>query len=224
MVSLKGIFPMDLRYPGTEIKVELIVLRAYLSQMEKGVNSVCENYIMEEEKTFKDAEYYEYQHVYTIAEDELPRIIRMPFVVSIYALFENSVERLLDYAKIKENKELSLKDINGRSPLSKQNKYMKHVLGYDYQFSSTIMNKINNISKVRNYVAHANGNISNISKEKIKDLEKIADEVVGLTVDPKFIDISYDYLIHSMETIESSLKDLMNYMESKYGIGQTVRN
>lgn len=208
---------MDFRYPGIEIKVELIVLQAYLSQIENGVKSVCESYISAEMKKYSDSDFHEYQHVYQIAEDEMPRIIRIPFIVTIYAIFENSVARLLDYAKMKEEKELSLKDINGKSPISTQNKYMKHVLGYEYQFSNKIMRDIGQINTVRNYIAHCNGNIGSLSEDKIKKLKSISGKVVGLSIEPDVIDISYQYLESSMHTIESSLRELMSYMESRYG-------
>ncbi|AEG01786.1 hypothetical protein [Methylomonas methanica] len=217
MVSLKGILNMDFRYPGIEIKVELIVLQAYLSQIENGVKSACEGYISEEMKNYTSSEYHEYQHVYQIAEDEMPRIIRIPFIVTIYAIFENSVARLLDYAKLKEEKDLSLKDINGKSPISTQNKYMKHVLGYEYQFSNKIIEDIGQINTVRNYMAHCNGNIRSLSEEKINKLKSISGKVVGLSIESDVIDISYQYLENSMNTVESSLRELMSYMESRYG-------
>ena len=208
---------MDIRYPGIEIKVELIVLQAYLSQIENGVKSVCESYISEEKKKYPKSEYHEYQHIYHIAEDEMPRIIRIPFIVTIYAIFENSVARLLDYAKMKEEKDLSLKDINGKSPISTQNKYMKHVLDYEYQFSNKIMEEIGQINTVRNYIAHCNGNIGSLSEDKIKKLKNISGKVIGLSIESDVIDISYQYLESSMRTVESSLRELMSYMESRYG-------
>lgn len=52
-----GILNMDFRYPGIEIKVELIVLQAYLSQIENGVKSVCESYISAEMKKYSDSDF-----------------------------------------------------------------------------------------------------------------------------------------------------------------------
>jgi hypothetical protein len=195
----------------------LIVLQAYLSQIENGVKSVCESYVSEEMKNYPNSEYHEYKHIYQIAEDEMPRIIRIPFIVTIYAIFENSVARLLDYAKIREEKDLSLKDINGKSPISTQNKYMKHVLGYEYQFSNKIMEDIGQINTVRNYIAHCNGNIRLLSEDKIKKLKSISGKVVGLSIESDVIDITYQYLESSMHIVESSLRELMSYMESRYG-------
>lgn len=168
-------------------------------------------------KNFKDAEYYEYKHLYQISEDEMPRIIRIPFLVTIYSMFEFSVSRLLEYAKIREEKELFLKEINGKSLISTHNKYMKYILGYDYQFSNKIMEDIRQINVVRNYVAHCNGYIGSLSSDKIKNLKDISEKVSGIYIEAGVIDISYQYLKDSMHIVESSLTDLMKYMESRYG-------
>ena len=125
MVSLHEILKMDMDYPGIEIKVELIVLQEYLDQMEAGISAVCDRYIEAELKKYEGRNYEEYQHVYVIAEDEMPRMIRLPFVVTIFTLFENSVSLLLSYAQRKEDKGLSLKDINTKSLMSGFNKYLE---------------------------------------------------------------------------------------------------
>ena len=216
MVSLKNILNIDISYPGIGIKVELIVLKNYLSQMETGINSVCEGYIAQEMKNYNDSEFYEYQHVYQIAEEEMPRIIRTPFVVTIYSLFENSVIRLLDYARNKECKKLSLRDINCKSPMSGYNKYMDAVLDYKYSFSQSHMKHIKNLSKIRNFIAHGNGNISLLDEEKRKDLDKLCKEYEGLNINSDHIDVSCKYLEYAIESVELALKDLMDYMESRY--------
>lgn len=217
MVSLEGILKTDLSYPGIEIKVELIVLSEYLSQMEAGISSVCEKYIEKEMSEYQGCEYAEYQHIYTIAEDEMPRIIRMPFVVTIYTLFENSASSLLAYAQKKEEKELSLKDINGKSLISTFNKYMKHVLEYDFQFDNRVADNISKLNKIRNCIAHTNGSISSMSESKIKELQQVSSKTVGIDVGQRNLDISEEFLIYSMDFVCEAVGDLMKYMESKYG-------
>jgi hypothetical protein len=216
MASIKKLLDIDIQFPSIDIRVELIVLRAYLSQMEHGIKSVSNNYIQSEMNNFKDSEYIEYQHIYQIAEEEMPRIIRMPFIVTICALFDNSISRLLDYAKSKENQGLSLKDINSRSTIETYNKYMQHVLKYEYQFDNSTIKRINQINIVRNYSAHCNGNLDLLSKEKINELQKISNYTEGLEINDNTIDISYDYLNEALQTVESALNELIDYMITKY--------
>ena len=206
-----------MRYPGIEIKVELILMHEYLSQMDVGIKAVCDAYLEAETKKFKDAEYYEYQHIYSIAEEEIPRLIRLPIVVSIYTLFENSITQLLSYAQIKESKWLGLKDINGSSPTATFNKYMKHVLEFDFQISNITMEELSKINKVRNCIAHANGNLSAMSDDKARDLRVL--KIAGLKIDStsQQIDASSEFLKNSMEIIEKTVCELMQFMENRYG-------
>lgn len=226
MVSLENILKVDFAYPGLEIYVELIVLSEYLSQMDAGIKSICDGYIKKEMEIYEGCEHEEYQHVHvhSISEDEMPRIIRMPFIVTIYTLFENSVSRLLAYGQIKENKVLSLKDINGKSLTSTFNKYMSHVLEYEYQFSNKVSEKINNLNKIRNCIAHTNGNLSSMSKEKINGLKEISKKMSGIEVSNRSIELSTEFLESSMEFVSETLRDLMKYMESRYGFKLGHRN
>ena len=217
MASLEGILNTDLNYPGIEIKVELIVMREYLTQMEAGIRAVCDGYIKEEEKNHSGAEYYEYQHIYQIAEDEIPRIIRMPFLITIYTLFENSITQLLNYAQEKENKALGLRDINGKTLSSKFSKYMVHVVNYDFQFNNAILERISIINKVRNCIAHANGNIDALSNDKIKALREIGKKNIGIYTSSNQLDISNEFLQESMCVVAEAIEGLMLFMESRYG-------
>ena len=102
MASLKGIFNTDVNYPGINIKVELTVINEYLERMALGVKAICDEYIKDERKKNSGLEYYEYQYIYRIAEDEIPKMIRMPFLLTINTLFENSLIQLLNFAQKKK--------------------------------------------------------------------------------------------------------------------------
>jgi hypothetical protein len=217
MTSLTGLFNMDMSYPGIEIKVELIVMGEYLGQLEVGIKSICDAYLDAEIKKYEGAEYYEYQHIYTIAEEEIPRLIRLPLVVSIYTLFENSITQLLSYAQSKEAKGLSLKDINGRSPASTFNKYMEHVLGFDFKISNRSMDELSKINKIRNCIAHANGNLSAMSEDNAKAIRAL--KVTGLMIESSSpqLDVSYEFLKNSLTYVENAVRELMDFMENRYG-------
>jgi len=210
------IFKVDMGYPGIEIKVELIVLSEYLSQMEAGIKATCDSYIKVEEEKITNEEFHEYQHIYDIAENEIPRIIRLPIIVSIYTLYENSVIKLLNFAQEKEGKHLSLKDINGKSVTSKFNKYMAHVLNYDFKFDNEFMQSISTINKIRNTIAHTNGNMDSLNKERINEIKKVEKMKIGVSIYGSQLDVSYDFINFSMLTSSAAIKELMAYMETKY--------
>ena len=210
------IFKVDMGYPGIEIKVELIVLSEYLSQMETGIKATCDSYLKAEEAKITDEEFHEYKHIYDIAEDEIPRIIRLPIIVSIYTLYENSVIKLLNFAQEKEGKHLNLKDINGKSITSKFNKYMAHVLNYDFEFDNECMQNISIINKIRNNIAHTNGNMDSISKDKVNEIKLVEKMKTGVTISGNQLDVSYDFINFSMLSSSTAINKLMAYMETKY--------
>ena len=216
MNSLNGLLNIDMGYPGIEIKVELIVMQEYLSQLEVGIKAVCESYLEAEIKKYEYAEYYEYQHIYDMAEIEIPRLIRLPLVISIYTLFENSITQLLSYAQSKELKGLSLKDINGKSPISTFNKYMMHVLEYNFQISNTASTELSYINKVRNCIAHANGNLTAMPDDKVKVLKALKIDGLEINSNSQQIDVSYKFLKNSMGCVEKTVRELMDFMENRY--------
>jgi hypothetical protein len=217
MTSLENILKMKMSYPGIEIKAELTVLGEYLSQMDSGIKLICDNYIENELKKYEGCEYYEYQHVYMIAEDQMPKIIKMPFIVTIYTFFENSVSLLLSYARKEENKDLSLKDIKGRTLISTFNKYLKYVLGYEYQFDSKFSETFSNINKVRNCIAHTNGNLSSLSDQKIEELREVSLKMKGLKVRGKELEVTTIFMEEAMSFVDYNLRQLMEYIEVKFG-------
>ncbi len=157
---------IDFSFPGIEIKVESLVLKEYISQIENGVNSICKEYIDTELNKFQGEHFSEYMHIYSIAEDELPRIIRNPIVLSIYALFESSINRLIKYCQDKENKSLQLKEMKSKSLASRANKYIEQVLLYDYKFTASDIQALSSLTAVRNCIAHANGDINQLNQKR----------------------------------------------------------
>lgn len=220
MCSLKNLFKMDMSYPGIEIKVELFVMREYLSQLEVGIKSICDAYLEAEIKKYESAEYYEYQHVYSIAENEIPKLIRFPLVVSIYTLFENSMTQLLSYAQSKESKVLSLKDINGSTPAATFNKYIEHVLEFDFKISNRNMDELSKINKIRNCIAHANGSLSAMSTDKAKAIRALKIEGLMIESTSTQLDVSYEFLNNSLGHVERVVHELMDFMENRYGFKQ----
>lgn len=212
------LFDIDFSYPGIEIKVEFLVMQEYFNHMESGINAICKNYIEKEEQKITNLDFEDYKHIYSVAEDLMPRIIRLPFVVTIYTLFENSISLLLNYSQEKESKALGFKDINGRTTIEKYNKYMEHVLFFDFKFNDKDIEMINNIVKVRNCIAHANGNLESMSREKVAEIIKLSKIDTGVIIENNQLDVSYEFLSTTLKTVSDVIRSLMGYIESKYDL------
>lgn len=221
MIKLPKIFNVDFRYPGIDIKVEMSILKDYLAHLESGVHEIGEQYTLRERSKYQGCEYDEYRHIYDIAEEEFPRLIKLPFLVTIHTAFESSVVRLLNYAKTKERVGLSLKDLDNRqSNVKKFNKYLKYILSYDFSFDGKFVNDFANLSKVRNCVAHANGVFEALSKEHQDGINNLIDRSIGVSQTSGGIDVSYEFLRESIESVSSAVESLMEFMELRYGFYQ----
>lgn len=99
---------MDMDYPGYHINAELLIFENYLENLPLAINATADLYIKRHEEINREKDYYEFNHIYSIAEDEFPRLIKLPLLSSIWALFENSIESLLSYIKEKEKVEEKL--------------------------------------------------------------------------------------------------------------------
>lgn len=212
MASLTEFMNMDISYPGINIKVELAVLSEYLNGMEKGISAVCDAYISKEEEKNKGIPHYEFSYIYEVAEYEIPRVIKLPYLVTLYTLFESSVFSLLKYAQEKENKKIGVKDIRGETLISSYNKYMLHILNYEFSFNQETMLRMSELNKLRNCVAHSNGNLyyENAEIKKILSKNPEIKELNGQ------LDISYVFLLDTFAFISHSIKGLMAYMEQRY--------
>jgi hypothetical protein len=207
---------IDFSFPGIEIKVESLVLKEYITMVESGVNSICKEYMDAELGKYKGEHYSEYQHIYAIAEDELPRIIRNPIVLSIYALFESSINRLCKYCQDKEKKSLSLKDMKGKSLPSRANKYFEQVLLYDYNFTASDIEAISSIVAVRNCIAHTNSDINQLDQRRKNNINMIINKQEGLSAFNNQLCVSDQYLQSVFGLVDNLLRKLMGFIENKY--------
>lgn len=211
MASLARFMNMDISYPGISINVELSVLEEYLKAMEQGIGAVCDSYINKEEEKHKGVPHYEFSYIYEVANYEIPRVIKLPYVVTLYSLFESTVLSLLKYAQEKEKKHIGVKDIRGNTLISSYNKYMQHILNYEFCFNQDAMSKMSVLNKLRNCIAHTNGNLDSTNTE-IKKLLSSNSEISELNGQ---LDVSYEYLLSAFSFISQSIKELMTYMEQR---------
>ena len=217
MGKLPKEFNVDINYPGIDIKVELSILKDYLAHLESGVHEIGEQYTLKEQGKYQGCEYHEYSHIYDIAEEEFPRLVKLPFLVTIHTAFESSVVRLLNYAKTKEEVGLSITDLDSRqSNVKKFNKYLRHILNYDFHFGIQFEQDFSNLSKVRNCIAHANGVFEALSNKHQSGIENLIDRNIGVSKTSGGIDVSYEFLKKSMESVSIEVEKLMEFMELRY--------
>lgn len=111
---------------------------------------------------FFDDDIHKYNEVF-------PKHYYNPLLLSIYGLFENWLKKLCDIDSKRGFSNVKVNDLAGSNYIEKSRKYLKIVAELNLDDSENDWQKIKQIQKVRNAIAH---NDSNIKTEKNRELEK----------------------------------------------------
>lgn len=211
-------------YPGTSIGVEYIVMRAWLENISKGTELTCKEYIEQELKKFPpDADYSEYSHVYDIAEEDIPRIVNSAALVSIVALFENGMSRLLYFCSKQERVNYKLKQ--RMSLIDKYQDFLISTLKIGYKFDDGFISMAKDIVNIRNVCAHGSALIFTFSSIEKTDFEMTLErnifEIVSrssgqLSFTGGQLIVSTSYLQNCFEIFDQQTKSLRDYIEVHY--------
>jgi len=79
------------------------------------------------------------------------------------------------------------------------------------------MDELSKINKIRNCIAHANGNLSAMSEDNAKAIRAL--KITGLMIESSSpqLDVSYEFLKNSLAYVENAVCELMDFMENRYG-------
>lgn len=87
----------------------------------------------------------------------IPRFLRSPFIVSLWACYESGVKELAGYFQKKTASPLAMRDIRADNELRQFSKYFDCVLKLALDDSIDRLSFIDDVRLVRNAIAHANG-------------------------------------------------------------------
>jgi hypothetical protein len=137
------------------------------SDIEKSYDSAISDFKPDEDEGFDPAFIYDDDiHKYN---EVFPKHYFNPLLLSIYGLFENWLKRLCDLDSRRGFSNLKVNDLAGGNYIEKSRKYLKVVAELNLDDTEKDWQKIKQIQKVRNAIAH---NDSNIKTDKNRELEK----------------------------------------------------
>jgi hypothetical protein len=215
MVHLALNYPMN--FPGIEVRYQILLMKAYLQGIWKGVEFASGEYLASELAKYDKNDPISSRHVYEIADVAFERFASQSFVVTIYALFETSLWGLLQYAHGKEGAGCPPKDTAGRTPIQKARRYMRKVLRWDYDFTAAEASMLSDLTKVRNCIAHANGNPLALTEGKLDELKVLESRKVGVYVNTFSLEVDRQFLECALSVVSLMLERLIAYMEKRYG-------
>lgn len=206
---------IDLSFPLIQ---DLRLLKDYVDSIDKIIASLSAHY--QEKELSQYGEYDdpgEISYIYQIGEHYLPNAVKMPLVVSIYTSIESNIEQLLEYSRNREGKTLKLKDIKASSNASQYQKYITHVLELDFKLNTS---NIADINKIRNCIAHANGNLQHWPESKVEELKKVAERLNkqhNTNIEVGYdLRISTEFLIWCLNVAEGAINPLSEYLRKRY--------
>ena len=208
--------------PLLEVEVELGVLEEHLSiiegHLERSIRTAtCELRSEIQGLTPDDYDQWDIPHQlhdYKV-EITLPRILRNPFLVSLFAVYESAVETVAELVQKEKGQARSLNDTRGNF-LERAEKYYRCDLQFDLSTDDERWERLIVLSRLRNAIAHTNGRWEAIEKKTRCRLLKQegVEEYLG------FVIVSETFLRETVAMVKGELEDLLK----RYEEWETARN
>lgn len=180
---------IDLRF--AEVLYELNAVRQYITSFESQLPVIVKeeeektyNCLRQEQLTLDDGEKNLIrQEFYDLTENVLPRYFRNTILVTLWSIFESAIIDIAKELQSEHQKSLSIDDLKGDF-LERTKKYFLHIVNFPLNVSGREWQSINMLKVLRNAIAHCNGRLENVTKDKDKkEIQKWEKENIGLTVE-----------------------------------------
>lgn len=169
--SIFDTFKRKIQFDLENIKSFIEEISGYISDKQKEIEDSYNTVINEFEEEinneidpsfFFDDEMHKYNKVF-------PKHYFNPLLLSLYSLFENWLKQLCDLDSKRGFSNVKVSDLAGNNYIEKSRKYLSIVAELNLTEIEKDWQKIKQIQKVRNAIAHNN---SNIDTYKNKDIDK----------------------------------------------------
>lgn len=151
----------------------------------------------------------ELQYLDQRATTIFPRLLRNPFLVGLWAAYENGVKEIGDDLKRTTESMLGIRDVRGDDFIDGARKYYS-VVGVPLDLDPKRLDRLRDISKLRNIIAHANGEQRSVGADKWKAVESVVGRVPTVTVTDGYLILSAEYIAEAYRDVSDSLGDLID--------------
>ena len=199
-----------------EVSMELSTLEKHLelieTQIERGQE---EAWSSRESKTIEleaddEAEWgFIVQEYHYEVDFVLPRVLRNPFLVSLFAVYESTVTEVAKAMQQKKGARISIDDLKGDF-LKRSKNYYKHILQFQLSLSNDSWQRLMLLSDLRNAIAHTNGRLDIVStrtRERILKIEGAKEELGCLVVEGAFLKETFAFVKDDLEGLVGRYKE-----------------
>jgi hypothetical protein len=145
---------------------------------------------------------------YHFAEVALPRLLRGPFLISLWSLAESTINDVAKRLEKKLGKALGFKDIRGKDNLDQARKYFESVLQFPLCSDATTFNALDRLRILRNAFAHANGQITLVKSDQVL-LKDWALSEKSIAIDGEYLVPSAQYSKDIYTLVDAWIRDLL---------------
>jgi hypothetical protein len=200
-----------------EIEEELWTLGEYLAVLERELPLIAQhqhvNRIdnMQQATSFDDdpapniAWYFDHE----FKDIALPRMLRGPFIVSLWAVFESGVIEIGEYVREKEGKVLRQNDIRGEGMLERAKKYYEHILKFPFIDDQRNWQTLKMVNTIRDAIAHSNGRLDRVKPDAAKKIKEWVNANLGITAEGDLLILSKAFVENAYLTINGCIQGLI---------------
>ena len=179
----------------------LVLIEQLIEQRQKELEREWTPRLANAEITFDFEVAAEYEFEQSIA----PRALRNSFLVSLYSVYESITADIAKHIRKSKGRTLHLKDIKLGIP-NRTKKYYDDVIGFQLLIENENLKKLEELRKLRNFFAHSNAYLYDLSKQERKAILRIGDGVEGIE---GYVVVSKDFLSDMFLLVNSVLRELM---------------
>ncbi|MDE2781023.1 MAG: hypothetical protein OXI91_15305 [Chloroflexota bacterium] len=138
----------------------------------------------------------------------LPRVLRCPFLVTLFTVYETAVTEIAKHIQDKRGLRISFDDLRG-GLLSRARKYYANVLDFELSKSNRHWERITLLSDLRNAIAHRNGRLDLMSPgvgEKLLKIDGVSESFGYIVVDENFLRETFTLVKEELEGLVARYK------------------
>jgi hypothetical protein len=144
----------------------------------------------------------------TIFEEYFPSLQRRSAFLTVWAMFENELNKLCDRYQNERCLRISFSDLQGNG-IEQSTKYLEKVAGLNLQKStSKEWRRIVKMKNLRNVVIHQDGSLRNRDSGQVKSALAYVEETDTLSSENNEIGVEEGFLAHVLDTFRSYFKSI----------------
>ena len=232
-IDLEKLMKLDMGYPGISFGYHSWALGAYLDSLENFIGIAKEQYrtrakhdLEKRKEEFEPKEYYQQKlnEIDEAADEHIPRYARMAAIVPLWGIFELSVSDITNYVAEKEEAKLKLKEIKAGNIIEQILKYYGGVLKISLPWSETEIKEISLFYKIRNAVAHRNGQFQDDTEQRKKEIKDAVSKINGVEMHGYQLEITSRYITDSTNLIFKMIESLNQLACNRYDALEVLSN